>query len=264
MAQMNTSSARLAIAELTAALTTDFDLPTVLDAVVTSARAGFDAYSAVLVLRTQERPRNADDIHAVALALREPTSTDLSFQSTGPAAESARTGAVAMIADLAIADHDARWAHYRGHAAAAGIRGMRAFPVVSLGVPLGSLVLHTEDPWGVQRPNDLGQILADLTALALSIGPAEHRSADTTATIKHVVQGTAVIASATGILAETFSVDVAAARQRLIRLARAHGVTVTTHARAVVNAHDASPRTTATAGALHPPADLAPPPHIDS
>ena len=43
---MTASRDRLAIAELTATLTGEFDLPTVLDTVAQDAREGFDATSA--------------------------------------------------------------------------------------------------------------------------------------------------------------------------------------------------------------------------
>ena len=46
---------RVAIADVTGTLTTDFDLPTLLQTVVTHAREGFDALSAVIVLRDDRR-----------------------------------------------------------------------------------------------------------------------------------------------------------------------------------------------------------------
>ncbi|BDB42371.1 hypothetical protein Mkiyose1665_53910 [Mycobacterium kiyosense] len=259
---MSDAQIRLAIADLTATLTTDFDLPVLLDTVASDARQGFDAYAAVVVLLDHRRTAQDGDVHVVAQALREPTSADLSFQRAGPGADSARRGAVTMINDLG-EQTDTRWERYRRHAAAAGMRGMRAFPMTSLGVPLGALVIHTDIPWGSLRPNDFGQTLANLTALALSIGPIKDRATDTTATINTVLQGSVLIATATGIIAERLTLSADDARAHLARSARQHGHTTTTHARAVVVAHNNAPHDPTALDALLQPPDLISPPHID-
>lgn len=68
---MNTARTRLAIAELTATLTTDFDLLAVLDAIAENARACFDAYSAVVVLVFHRSPTGEAEVQIVAEALRD-------------------------------------------------------------------------------------------------------------------------------------------------------------------------------------------------
>ncbi len=72
-----------------------------------------------------------------------------------------------------------------------------------------------------------------------------------------------MIASATGILSEVLDLDIAEAGLALNRLARAHGRSVSAHARVVVTGHDADPvGSDAAAGWARPP-ELAPPRRFD-
>ncbi|MGW0251185.1 GAF domain-containing protein [Nocardia goodfellowii] len=256
----NTALTRIAVAELTATLTTDFDVLTMLQSVARHARAGFEAYSAVLVL-LDRRGAGEPAVHLVAESVRGGGPADPLLHSTGPGPSSARDGAVTMIGDIA-AEENPRWTRYRQRALAAGLHGVRAFPVQAFDTPLGSLVVHTEEPWGHLRPNDFGQILADLAAVALSSGSVESRRAGASETIAAVLGGTTVVSIAVGILAEYFESDIEQARERLLRLARAHGRTPIVHAREIIAAQRNSPRDPATSGALHEPPDLAPPRHI--
>ena len=261
---MTASRDRLAIAELTATLTGEFDLPTVLDTVAQDAREGFDATSAAVILLDGERQTGDTGVQVVAEALSQPTDADLSFIGSGPGLDSARGGAVTMVPDLADAT-DTRWPDYRRQALRAGMRGMRGFPVSILGSSVGALVIHTGEPWGVQRSNDFGQVLANLTALAISIAPhVVQRRSDTGDTIATLLQGTVTIATATGILAELSGLEPAQARLHLHRLARAHQRTVTEHAARIVAAHNEDPSQIKRSPLLSPPAELAPPPHIDT
>ncbi|TLF76747.1 GAF domain-containing protein [Nocardia cyriacigeorgica] len=259
---MNTAQTRLAVAELTATLTTDFDVPTLLHAVAQHARTCFDAVSAVVILldgRRSEEP----GLHIVAEAMRDDIIADPRLHITGPGLSSARDGAVAMIDDLAEEDgEDPRWESYRKWARAAGVRSVRAFPVTALAVPLGSVVVHADEPWGTERPNDFGQVLADLIAIALSIGTLDGRVAATEETVRAVLRGTSVVSTAVGILAEYFDLDIEAARARRLHLARAHQTTPTAHAAAICAAHNSSPDDPGRSPALHPPPDITPPTHI--
>ncbi|MFI6365146.1 GAF domain-containing protein [Nocardia sp. NPDC050630] len=259
---MDTVQTRLAVAELTAALTTDFDVPTLLHSVARHAQECFEAVSAVVIL-LDRRQAPEPGIRIVAEAMREGTITDPRLHVTGPGMSSARDGAVAMIADIEAAkDLDSRWPSYRVRARESGLRSVRAFPVTALTVPLGSVVVHADEPWGVQRPNDFGQVLADLAAIALSMGRLNGRLAATDETVEAVLHGSTVIATAVGILAEYFDLDIDNARARLLRLARAHQVTPTVHAAAIVDAQNSSPADPGAAAVLHLPPDLAPPTHI--
>jgi hypothetical protein len=99
---------------------------------------------------------------------------------------------------------DTRWPAYRQSALAAGMRAVRAFPIVSLHVPLGSIVVHTHEPRGSSRSTTFGQTLANLTAVALSSATVDDRRVETSNSIEALLDGTMVIASATGMLAEVF------------------------------------------------------------
>ncbi|UGT61001.1 hypothetical protein [Nocardia asteroides] len=265
---MNTAQIRLAVAELTAALTGDFDVPTVLHSVAGHARECFQAVSAAVILTDQRS--GGSGVQIVAEAMRDGSMiADPRLHVAGPGMDSARDGAVAMIGDLdeggaePHADGSAtRWADYRARARSAGLRSVRAFPITALTLPLGSVVVHADEPWGTLRPNDFGQILADLTAIALSTGRQDGRLVAVADTIDDVLAGTAVIATATGIIAEHFGLEVESARARLLRLARAHGRTPTAQAEALVAAHIRAPANPAANPALRPPPDLPPPTSI--
>jgi hypothetical protein len=263
MAEMDSSRRRLAIAQLTARLTTDYDLMALLETIAENARVCFDAYSAVVVLVFYRHPDAPAEVEIIAEAIRDDLPADRSFHTTGPGLASARDGAVTMMADLTDVD-DTRWPGYRDSAVSAGMRGVRAFPVTALGVSLGSVIVHTDEPWGTSRPNDFGQILANLTSIALSNGGVDTRRTHSTEAIHAVLEGVIALSTATGILAEVLSLDVADARPTLMRLARAHGYTVTEHARAIINAQNEFLRNPASSGVFHPPPDLTPQRQIDA
>ncbi|WP_378741305.1 hypothetical protein [Nocardia brasiliensis] len=253
---------RLAVAELTALLTTDFDVPTLLHTLVGHARGCFEACSAVLILLDDRRRGGQADIRIVAESTSDGYRADPALHTSGPGPTSAHTGAVTMITDLHTAD-DTRWSHYRASALAAGMGGVRAFPVTALAVPLGALVIHTTGPWGATRPNELGQILADLSAVALSIADPHGRRVTTSDTIEAVLADTTTVSVAVGILAEYLDLSIDGARDRLVRLARAHNTTPTTHAKAITGAHNRHPGDPAASGLLHPPPDPSAPPNIN-
>jgi GAF domain-containing protein len=263
---MSATQAAVAVAEISAALTGDFDLPALLATVADHARLGLDAFSAVVVLIDRRSALAGNDIEntvqIVAEALRDGVVADLDFHMTGPGLFSANEGAVAMINDLTQAD-DTHWPEYRRRALAAGMRAVRAFPVVSLGVSLGSLVVHTDEPWGSDRPQTFGQIMANLTAVALASAAGDSRRLDTTNTIETLLDGRVTIASAIGILSEVLDLGVEEARLALTRLARAHGSSVSAHAREVVDGHNADPLRSSVAAPWARPPDLPVPRHID-
>lgn len=261
---MNSARVRLAVADLTATLTTDFDISVLLDAVAQHAQEGFEASSAAVILLDYQHRAGDPASTIVAESQRGGVdAADLTFQRRGPGLASAREGAVVMIADLADTG-DTRWPVYRRYAAAAGMRGMRAFPVTAVGVRWGSVVVHTDDPWGGLRPNDFGQVLANVTAIALSTRSTGRTAADTGRTVDEVVTGIATIGLATGVVAQALGLEVPEARRRLARLARAHGVTVAAYARVVVSAQGSRPDDVAATGVFNAPAVVQPPRHIDS
>ncbi|TYQ09206.1 UNVERIFIED_ORG: ANTAR domain-containing protein [Gordonia westfalica J30] len=94
-------------------------------------------------------------------------------------------------------------------------------------------------------------MFADLTSLALSAaGGADARQVRLEESIDSVLEGVTVTATAVGIIAEIRGVDLTEARVLLTRLARAHAVTPTTHARSIVAAQREHPRDPESTGLL--------------
>lgn len=249
-----------AIAAVTSSMVREFDLPTVLQSVADHACSCFGAYSAVVVLLDPRQVAGSAALHIVAESSRHTLDPSPLINTVGPALDSARTGAVALVADL-MSDDDIRWPLYRRRALDAGLRGVRAFPVFGLSAGIGSIVIHTEQPWNSDHPSQAGQVFADLTALALSAGSGSDRVAALDETIDSVLEGTTIIATAVGMLAEARGLDLEEARLTLTRLARAHGVTATGHAKAILAAQRRYPSDPGRAGVFDPP-DLPNPPHI--
>jgi hypothetical protein len=238
--RLNSAQTGAVIADLSATLNTEFNLPALLSAVAGHLRIGFDAYSAAVVLLDYRQGLGDDGVHVVAEALREGAVAHAGLHLAGPAVVSANDGVITMIDDLASAD-DTRWPEYRSRALAAGLRAVRAFPIVALQVPLGSVVIHTEDPWGSSRSGTFGQILANLTAVALASGVVDDRRAETSRSIEALLDRGVTVAAATGVLAETLGLDVDEARRVLSRLARVHDADDADYARVMIAAHDADP-----------------------
>ena len=256
---MNPTRIGSAIAEVSATLNTDFDLPLLLSAIVDHARVGLDASSAAVVLLDRRKVMGQNEFHVVAEAVGS-GAAGLDLETEGPATLSASEGVVAMIDDLA-GTGDTRWLEYRRRALASGVRSVRAFPIVSLQVPLGAVVVHADQPWGSARSHAFGQTLANLTAVALTSAVVEHRRTDTADTIDELLEGGVAVAAAMGMLAEVLRLDVAEARVALGRLARAHGASETAYARVIVESHNADPSATEPAWARPP--ELDPPGDVD-
>ncbi|MEH3154773.1 MAG: GAF domain-containing protein [Gordonia paraffinivorans] len=227
----------VAVADIVHSLTRPFDVAELMDAVADAAQRGFAAHSsAVVVIDRTRRPVRAETVAAAGdiSALDDPT-----LSTSGPGLTAAGDGAVAMIADLD--EENDRWPRYRLRARDAGLRAVHAFPIRSMDRPVGSVVVHTTDPWGDNRPVMLGQLLADLAAIALSAGVTDLRSTTVENLVDRLLRDNGVIATAVGITAATLDLDPAAARRELRRLAAAHQTPFAAHARAVVDAHDRRP-----------------------
>ena len=259
---MTAEQSRVAIADLVSTLTGDFDLPVVMQTVARYAREGLAAHSATVVLvDPYVLGASARVAHIVAESVVDRREADLTLNATGPGLESALGGAMTMMAEIA---DDTRWPAYRERAALLGMRSVRAYPINAQSVVLGSVVIHTSDPWGVVRPNGLGQLLADLTALALTVGTARERREHGSSAVGRVLEGSASMAIAIGIIASARDIDADAARDELVRLARAHDRTTTEHAIAIVAGHDSAPGDPTAGGTLIPPAVPDPPRYFTS
>ena len=227
----------VAVADIVRSLTRPFDVAELMDAVADAAQRGFAAHSsAVVVVDRTRRPIRAE---TVAAAGDPSTFDDPSLSTSGPGLTAAGDGALAMIADLD--EENDRWPRYRAHARDAGLRAVHAFPIRSMDVPVGSVVVHTTDTWGDHRPVMLGQLLADLAAVALSSSVTDMRSATVESLVDRLLRDNRAIATAVGIAAETLHLDAMTARRRLRHLATAHGSPFAEHARALIEAHDRRP-----------------------
>lgn len=227
----------VAVADIVHSLTRPFDVAELMDAVADAARQGFAARSsAVVVVDRARRPVRAETVAAAGdvSALEDP-----SLSTSGPGLTAAGDGALAMIDDLD--EESDRWPRYREHARGAGIRAVHAFPIRSLDRPVGSVVVHTADPWGDNRPVMLGLLLADLAAIALSAGIGDPQPATVEIVVDRLIRDNRVIAMAVGITAATLDLDPSDARRELRRLAAAHQTPFAAHARALVMAHDRRP-----------------------
>lgn len=250
-----------AIAAVTSTMVREFDLPSVLQLVADHACGCFDAYSAVVVLLDPRQVAGTAALHVVAESSVHSHDVSPLVNTVGPALDSARTGGLALVDDL-LTTQDTRWPKYRQRALDSGLRGVRAFPIVGTAAGIGSIVIHTEQPWAADSPNQAGQVFADLTALALSTSLGPSRGFGLDQAIDSVLEGTTIIATASGILAEARGLDPASARMELIRLARAHETTPTAHARAILAAQRRYPTSPGDAGVLDPP-KMDEPPRID-
>ena len=134
-------------------------------------RLCFEAHSAAVVLLDPRREPDTASLHIVAESSAANHASNPLLYTAGPALESARTGAVALISDLADAT-DTRCPQYRRRALDAGFRGVRAFPVVAMRAPIGAIVVHTRDPWSYDQPNEAGQVFADRSCTHRRGGPA--------------------------------------------------------------------------------------------
>lgn len=239
---MTTPVVRLALADITATLCTRFDITALLEKIAATAQDAYGARGVVIGL--------LDDGGALRAAVTTPVArvaVDEALLTDGPILASAREIAVATVADTSA---DTRWSTFAAAANAAGVGAVRAFPITSLGVGLGSLAVHAAEPWDTDRPGDVGSTLAHLAALALTVGGDEDRRRRPAAAIRDVLAVAARLAEATGALAELFGEDVDAARARLSRLSRARGMTDTVYADAVVELMDRAPERLASSALL--------------
>ncbi|GAA2053811.1 GAF domain-containing protein [Williamsia deligens] len=225
-----TGTAVVAVADIVHTMTGPFDVAAVLDAVADAARRGFGAYSSSVVVLDRSGP--SPSAHAVAVA----GDIDPALSTWGPGLTAAGDGAVAVIGDLGV-END-RWPRYRADAHDAGLRSVHAFPIRVLAQPVGSVVVYTTEPWGDHRPVVLGQMLADLAALALTSDATGSRDAVVETVVGRLLRDTRTVGLAVGIAAEVLELDPGAARRELAHLAASHRTPFAMHARAVVDAHD--------------------------
>lgn len=114
---MRTAQSRVAVADITATLVTDFDLPSILQLIADYALAGCEASSAAIVV--------LDEQGLLCVAAHAGTPTDPVLDTSGPAQDSARNSVTAMVDNWNTSGQ--RWERHRAVALANGFIGLRAF-----------------------------------------------------------------------------------------------------------------------------------------
>lgn len=244
-----------AVAQLVHTLAEPYDLAVVLDAIAETARDCFDARSvAVIVLTDWTDPTSPATM--ITTSTRDNITVDAVLAITGPGLSAAHTGAITMIDDIGAAE--SRWPEHTARAHTAHLRGTRAFAITALHRCIGAVVVHTDNSWG-DRANHDGQILADLAALALSVGEPERRLATMGTALGAIVADNRTIAAAIGIAAELRALDPIAARALILEQAYARGATFTGHCRTITTTHSRNPTDPTLGGLLDPPPAPEPP-----
>lgn len=249
-----------AVGELIHTLAAPYDVTQVLDTIATTARHGFSAWSAAVII-LDDWTDSQSTASVITSSTRGDAGLDVLLAVTGPGLAAAHTGAITMVDDTE-AD-SSRWSEHSTRARGSHLRATRAFPITALRRTIGAVVVHTEDVWGMRSNRD-GQVLADLASLALSMDAPDRRLESVDTTLTTLVVDNRTNAAATGIVAEIRGLTPAAARALIVQLASARTITFTEHCRAIVDAHGRDPSDRDLGGLLDPPAELDLPRSFDS
>jgi hypothetical protein len=214
-----TTRSEAAIAAVTSQLTRSNDPASVLAEIVAYAISCLGLVGAAIVAKDAE-----GELHALFSAPSDhSTGVWADLYLSAPVAEGVRQGTVVVVDD--ILDDGHRWYAVRELLASVGVRGVRVFPVRVHGVPFGALVAYSAEPWGLQRPSGTGQTLADLAALVLAQGPADHRKAMAVEQIVGLLEAKVATNRAYGMLAEAGHMTIDAAASVLANYAHFYRVT---------------------------------------
>lgn len=220
----------VALAEITGHLVTGVDASSLMYTLAERARAVIGAVSVSVVLSDADAETNS-----LLVASSSVVAVDRYLALGGPAETCIRVGAVVMVDDLA--GDGTRWPEYASAAVAAGIGGVRAYPVRIAARTAGAVVVHTAGPWGAApHVGSFVQAIADLVALSLDRSAADDTRLSVAADRRRVaLDDNAVIEQAIGVLSERAGVDIAEATVLLVSEARARRRSVVRHARAVLD-----------------------------
>jgi GAF domain-containing protein len=214
-----TTRSEAAIAAVTSALTRSNDPASVLATIVTYAVSCLGLVGAAIVAKSAD-----GELHPLCSAPSDhSTGVWADLYVSAPVAEGVRQGTVVVVDG--ILDDGHRWYGMRELLGSVGVRGMRVFPVRVHGAPFGALVAYSAEPWGQQRPSGTGQTLADLAALVLSQGPADHRQPMAVEQIVGLLESQVATNRAYGMLAEAGHMTIDAATSVLVDYARFYRVT---------------------------------------
>ena len=214
-----TTRSEAAIAAVTSQLTRSNDPASVLADIVSYAVSCLGLMGAALVAKDAD-----GEVHALCSAPSEhSTGVWAELYVSAPVVEGVRQGTVVVVDD--ILDDGHRWYAVRELLASVGVRGVRVFPVRVHGVPFGALVAYSAEPWGLERPSGTGQTLADLAALVLAQGPADHRQTMAVDQIVGLLESQVATNRAYGMLAEAGHMTIDAAASVLAGYAHFYRVT---------------------------------------
>ena len=117
---------------------------------------------------------------------------------TGPCLESLKSGAIIDVPDLTA---DARWADYRHHALAQGVRSSVSIPLSIDGSTVGALNLYSSEPHAFdQAARQHAESFATQAATALTLALRNVAQAEDTAQLEQALTSRTVIDQALGIL----------------------------------------------------------------
>lgn len=187
---------------------------------------GPDAASCVVLLG---EPDTGFAVHAAVGPLTVPDRVLLG----GPLLVSASSGAVSAVEDVHAAG--ARWAGWGADAGAAGVTGVRCWPVRVADRPLGALAVLTRRPWSAAtRSSTAGQAMADVCSMTLQLSGPAQRWEQAVAQLRSTISLDAVVHQAMGMVAAASEVDIPAAAAALAAHADRIGTTAAVLARQVV------------------------------
>jgi len=214
-----TTRSEAAIAAVTSQLTRSNDPTSVLAGIVSYAVSCLGLVGAAIVAKDAD-----GELHALCSAPSDhSTGVWAELYVSAPVVEGVRQGTVVVVDD--ILDDGHRWYAVRELLGSVGVRGVRVFPVRVHGVPFGALVAYSAEPWGPGRPSGTGQTLADLAALVLAQGPADHRQATAVEQIVDLPESQVATNQAYGMLAEAGGTSIEAAASVLASYAHFYRVT---------------------------------------
>jgi GAF domain-containing protein len=141
----------------------------------------------------------------------------------GPCVEAYTSGAQQAAGDLGTARE--RWPTISERAMELGFRAVHAFPIRLREDVIGALNVYWKRVGELEEPGvQLGQALADMTAIGISQQRATGRAAEYAQQLQHALDARLIVEQAKGILAERHHVDLSTALRFLRGYARDHNL----------------------------------------
>jgi GAF domain-containing protein len=201
-----------------ALLEDDLDLIDVLDQLLTACLSVLEIDAAAVIIDDQK-----GNLIPVASSSEEAGLLEL-FQlhmNQGPCLDAMRENVIITSDDLAGDRH--RWPAFCDAAVEAGFRAVMAVPMRLDGRTIGGLNMFSKETGRLSdaRPR-MGRALGNLATLAIFHQQSARRNAQLADQLQHALNSRVVIEQAKGVIAERFSVSMAASFDRIRRYARDH------------------------------------------